>query len=115
MATYTPAARNQVVDAHCKNSGALWYSLHSADPGTTGANEVPGAARKLDSFPDAVGGETTSVGRLHDVPPDKTITHFGRWTASSGGTFHSGGPLSGTEVYGPSGGQYAHSHKVTGP
>lgn len=118
MATYSPSARNQIVDAHCKLSGALWYSMHSADPGTTGASEVASCPRKLDSFPDSVGGEATSTGRTHDIPPNAVLKFFGRWTGSTGGTFHSGGPLpvgpSG-EVYGENGGQYVHSHKVTAP
>lgn len=104
-------ARNALVDAHGANSGALWFSMHSGDPGTTGANEIASCPRKLDSFPSAVAGETTSTGRVHDMPAGSDARFYGRWTASSGGTFHSGGPLPADEHFGVAG-TYAHSLKI---
>lgn len=114
MTTFTTAARNKLVDAHGVNAGADWFSLHQGDPGTTGANEIAGCPRKLDTFPAASGGETTSAGHTYDVPAGKTARYYGRWSASTAGTFHSGGQLPADESYGVAG-QYAHSLKIVGP
>lgn len=69
-------------------------SMHTADPGTTGANEATGGspayARKQTTW--AAGANGVKVGSkiTADVPAG-TYTHAGMW--SSGGTFISGGPI----------------------
>jgi hypothetical protein len=93
------AARNATVDAL---AAATWVSLHTGDPGTTGANEVVPApyARKQTIFAAAAGGSRVGSQVAIDVAAGGPYTHFGLWTASSGGTFYTGGLLSNAESYG---------------
>lgn len=70
---------------------ALYMSLHTADPGTTGANEVTGGApayaRKAVTWvAGSVDGVYNATVPAFDVPA-ATVTHVGLWTAASGGTF----------------------------
>ena len=72
-------------------NAATHASLHTANPGTTGASEVSGGspayARKALTW--AAGGSdgviTATV--TFDVPSGVTVTHGGLWTALTGGTF----------------------------
>jgi hypothetical protein len=87
---------------------ATHASLHTADPGITGANEVTGGspayARKPITWAAASGGSKTLTGSVtFDVPPSTTLTHLGTWSALSAGTFRGGGSLAATEVYGAQG------------
>lgn len=72
-------------------------SLHTADPGTTGANEATGGspayARKTTTVT-AAGGVGTSTQVTFDVPA-ATYTHFGCW---NGATFVGGNPLATSQV-----------------
>lgn len=112
MTSYTTTARNKVVDSIATGGGADWYSMHTADPGTTGANELASSPRKSGPFPAASAGQATNSGTTHDIPAASTITHFGRWSASTAGTFLMGGPLPGSgEVYGVAG-QYSLQHTI---
>lgn len=74
-----------------------WLSLHTTDPGTTGANELTGGtpayARKQTTWAAASGGVKTGSAQTLDVPGARTIGFFGVWSASSGGTFITSGPL----------------------
>lgn len=79
--------------------GALggWLSLHTADPGTTGASELSGGspayARKQTTWGTASNAVLTGSAQTIDIPASRTIGWFGVWTAASGGTFVTGGPL----------------------
>lgn len=69
---------------------AVRMSLHTADPGTTGANEVTGGtpayARQVVTWAAGpVDGAYTATVPAFDVPATTTVTHVGLWT--SGGTF----------------------------
>lgn len=68
-----------------------WISLHTADPGQTGASEVSGGspayARKQTTWGAASSGTATGSEVLFDVPPGTTVTHVGIWSASTSGTF----------------------------
>jgi hypothetical protein len=83
-------------------SQALYASLHTADPGATGASEVAGGspayARKAVTW--TAGGvdgvATATLAGPFDVPADTTITHIGLWTAASGGTYVDKAALSAT-------------------
>jgi len=100
----------------------LHYSLHSADPGDTGANELAssGGYARAALAPDT--DETTHVNytdletsgttrrvsnRLDIVFPTATadwasgadLTHFGVWDASTGGTFLFGGIINNAGEY----------------
>jgi hypothetical protein len=70
---------------------ALYASLHTADPGTTGANEVTGGspayARKAITWNAGVeDGSYTSNEITFDVPPG-TLTHVGIWSAVTAGDY----------------------------
>lgn len=77
-------------------------SLHTADPGGTGASEVAGGsyARQAVTW-DAPSGGTGGITNdpSFDIPAGTTITHYGLWSASSSGTFYGGGALSASEAY----------------
>ena len=76
---------------------ARFVSLHTGDPGNTGANEVTGGAyaRQAATFANAGSNPTVaSNNALIQYPtataPWGTVTHFGLWSAVSGGTFLGG-------------------------
>lgn len=95
---------------------AIWISLHTADPGETGANEMPstnGYAR-VQYNPSGTnwkgtGGETTAVDSAGTGGQTKNAvainfaqvntgdwsqaTHFGLWSLQTGGNFFIGGAL----------------------
>lgn len=71
-----------------------WLSVHTSDPGTTGANEATGGtptyARKQTTWtPGAADGVSTGSMVTIDVPPG-TYTHAGQWSAAVAGTFVQG-------------------------
>jgi hypothetical protein len=85
-----------------------YASLHTGDPGTTGANEVTGGspayARKAVTWAAASGGNViTSASVTFDVPAGTTIRDMGLWSALTGGTFYGGDALSSPETYGAQG------------
>ena len=81
-------------------SGAAFASLHTADPGATGASEVTGGnpayARVAITWTAGAtdGVATATLATPFDVPASTTITHIGLW--SSGGVFIDKAPLSAT-------------------
>lgn len=97
--------RNAAVNAVAASGGAGYVSLHTADPGTTGASEVSGGsyARVQTTFPSSTTGSSAGSQVTINVPAGTTITHWGRWTAVTAGTFYEGGTLSATEVFGSAG------------
>lgn len=99
------AFRNAAVNAVAQNGGADYFSLHSGDPGSTGANEITGGSygRVQAGFPGATTGAATNAGATINVPAGTTISHWGRWTQASGGTFFTGGALPAPEAYGSAG------------
>ena len=69
---------------------ASWFSLHTADPGVTGASEGAGSGTKA--------GPPATIGAAA-----QTYTHWGLWSSVAGGTFHMGGPLPVPEAFGAAG------------
>jgi len=98
----TTAERNAIADFQA--SRLVYVSLHTADPAATGASEASGGsyARKSLTFAAASGGTAVATEVTFDVPAG-TYTHFGVWTASTGGTFRGGNPLSATATISPAG------------
>lgn len=87
-------------------AAGTWFALHTGDPGTTGANEATGtgAARGQTTWGSPAGNPTTTAGSQAVIgAPAGTFTHWGQWSAASGGTFQRGGPLPASEVYGAPG------------
>ena len=79
-----------------------YISLHTADPGTTGASEATGGspayARKLTTW---TGGASDGSVAGSEVTIDLaagTYTHFGVWTAATAGTFIGGGSITSTTL-----------------
>jgi hypothetical protein len=75
-----------------------YLSLHSADPGTTGASEISGGtpayARKACTWgAAATGSRTLSAAVTFDVAAGSTVSHFGCWSAATAGTFYGGDAL----------------------
>lgn len=95
----TTATKNTMLDAVTITQA----SLHSADPGATGANELSGGAyaRKSVTIPAASGGERKlSTTTRFDVPAGATVSHVGYW---NGSTFVGGDQLTATESYAAAG------------
>lgn len=69
---------------------AAFLSLHTGDPGTTGASEVSGGspayARKAITWGSASNGVITGTVTF-DVPAGTTITWVGVWSLVTGGNF----------------------------
>lgn len=71
---------------------AVFASLHTADPGTNGANEVTGGspayARKAITWNAASGGALdNNANPVFDVPAT-TVAYVGLWSAVTAGTFY---------------------------
>ena len=92
--------------AHAATGAGNVISLHTADPGTTGDNEVAGSkyARQNTTWaaPVMTGLVAQAVGTdvTFSVPANTTCTHFGVWAA---GTFLYGSVLAPQIVVGASG------------
>lgn len=75
---------------------AIWMSLHTADPGTSGANETADATYARQNVTAAFGAPTAGVGSNTAViefpafTTGGTYTHYGLWSAVTAGTFYEG-------------------------
>lgn len=95
-------AKNLMLNALGAVAG--YASLHTADPGASGTGEVTGGspayARKAVTWNAAASSNLDSSNApVFDVPAGTTVTHFGLWSASSGGTFYGGQSLSASETF----------------
>ena len=78
----TAAGKNKALDV----LGIDMVSLHTADPGDTGANEVVGGtyARQTMAFNAASGGNIDSSNvPLFNIPAGVTITHYCHWSTTT--------------------------------
>jgi hypothetical protein len=96
MAGLNNTAKNLMLDA--LGAVAVFASLHTADPGTTGTSEVSGGspayARKAITWNAASGADLdNNANPTFDVPAGTTVTHFGLWSAASAGTFYGSGDI----------------------
>jgi len=88
-------------------TGWGYVSLHTADPSTTGANEVTGGtyARVAVTWNAASGGSVTNSSALSiNLPASTTASYFGVWSASTSGSYYIGGALSPSVTTGSSAG-----------
>jgi len=121
--TLPDAEKNYLADQQAAR--VTHFSIHTADPGTTGASEATGGgyARVASNF--AAAGAAGPLGAtLQPATPGVawgsmtptvaagTYTHTGGWSASSAGTFRGGGSLSASIVMGAGGATPAISVKV---
>lgn len=98
---------------------AVLFSLHSADPGTTGASELAGGApayaRQPGAWGAATGRQMTQSGEeVFDVPAGADVAYWGAWSAD-GTTYHVGGVLDAVESYTGQGQYKLNGAKVTVP
>lgn len=92
-----PAAQENAAGAAIVTAGTTYYlSLHTADPGTTGASEVTGGSyvRKAIVFNTWASGATASNAAIAftGMPSESGNLWIGIWTASTAGTFLWGSP-----------------------
>lgn len=107
MAGFTDAGLDAAVNGIA--SAGTRISFHTADPGTTGAGEVSGTGRPATTWA-AASASSSPVGRQRvgsqvsaPIGAAVTVTHWGLWTAASGGTFLYGGALPAAETFGSAG------------
>jgi hypothetical protein len=72
---------------------AVYASCHTADPGTTGTNEVTGGspayARKAITWNSAATGSLDDSNTpVFDIPAGTTVAFVGLWSAVTVGTFY---------------------------
>lgn len=87
MTIRTDGMKNVLANAY--GAAAPYISLHTADPGTTGASEVAGGgyARQQTTWGAAVAGVIVGSPVVLAIPPSTTVTHLGFWAVGSGGSF----------------------------
>lgn len=88
--------------ALAKTALGAWISLHVDTVGTDGSNEATGGspayAREETTWDlGATSGEVVGTEVVFDVPAG-TYTHFGIWTASTGGVYIDGGEIAETTL-----------------
>lgn len=78
---------------------ATYASLHTADPGTNGANEAA-VARVAVTWNAADSGDISLASSLSFTggPASGAATYVGLWSASTGGTFYGGFALAGDQT-----------------
>ena len=82
MGAFTDSAKNTMLDGLTVDA----CSLHSADPGSTGASEISGGsyARQTPTFNAASGGSRALNADLtFDVPAGSTVAYVGYWSGST--------------------------------
>ncbi len=82
----------------------VYISLHTADPGETGANEITAGAYArqtiaFDAPTDGVFPNTADVDVPVSTSDHGTITHFGIWDASTAGNYLTGGAFTTSRTY----------------
>jgi hypothetical protein len=89
VSTYAPttAVKNTELDTMFQS---MYVSLHTGDPGNTGANEVTGGSyiRQLETFGAAASGALSNVTDItFENMPSCTVTYVGFWDADTAGVF----------------------------
>lgn len=95
------AGKNFMLDALA--GVAVFASLHSADPGDTGANELTGGSpaytrKAITWFAAAAGNLDNNANPTWDVPAGATVSYVGYWSAATAGTFYGSADVT-NEVY----------------
>jgi hypothetical protein len=92
MATFASVALNQALDGITVDR----VSLHSGDPGTTGANYISAGGKQAATFSAASGGERLLASDVDftGLTANQSVTHFGFWL-DSGDVFKGGAAVTG--------------------
>lgn len=95
MARLSTAAANAAMQAVLPVGGTYFISLHSADPGTTGASEFTTVTRQAYTASTAAAGAVSNTNSIA-IPNGNTqsATFVAIWTASTAGAFVVGAPTS---------------------
>lgn len=82
-----------------------FISLHTADPGTTGASEVSGGsyARQTVSWGSPSSGTVANTNIITFSVPTGTIAYFGLWSLVTAGVYQVGGQLSASVTFASTG------------
>lgn len=104
-------AANDVANWVCRGdaptvlTAPIMMSLHTADPGTTGANEAVGGsyARQEAGYAAASGGSCVLAGSVSFTVQAATYTHLGLWDSSGTPKFLQGKELAAPIVIGSDG------------
>ena len=86
MAGFAPATKDSMLNTI---TSTPYVSLHSADPGPTGANELA-VTRLVGALATSTGGAASralTVSAAHAVGSGLTVAYVGLWSAVTGGTF----------------------------
>jgi hypothetical protein len=89
---FTTASKDAAVNA--LTALGAYVSLHTADPGTTGTSEQAGTTRQQTTWGSSSSGTASGSQVTFSSVPSGSYTHYGVWTASTGGTFRWGFALS---------------------
>lgn len=115
MAGFSNYMENEILDHLFADPGlsagfaTVWMSLHSGDPGETGASEISASGggqlriqvtRTTDWNSASSGLTDNKTAFTWSAMPSATVTHIGMWDDSSGATenFMAGGSLSATAI-----------------
>jgi hypothetical protein len=96
---FNDTALNVMVNALA--SAGTFITAHTADPGTTGANQHGNGVQTTwgAAGTGATGGDREGSQVSIAVSAGTTITHWGIRSAATGGTFYGGFPLSTPETF----------------
>ncbi|MGZ4621439.1 MAG: phage tail fiber protein [Blastococcus sp.] len=100
MARASTAAENRAISGvfatttPTVSATAYYMSLHTADPGTTGANEYSGVTRQVFPAGAASGGAVSNSSSMSFTTSGASaVTHIGIWDAATAGNFVIGAAL----------------------
>lgn len=107
---YTTAGLNAAADGVA--AAGTRISFHTADPGATGTSEVSGTGRPATTWGAASNGSRAGSQVSAPIPGGTTVTHWGIFSAATGGTFLFGAALTASETFG-SAGTIQHTPTIT--
>src|SRR5437764_6566418 len=100
MARATVAAENRAISGvfatttPTPSTTGYWMSLHTADPGTTGASEYAGVTRIQFPAGTASGGALSNTATMtFTTSGASAVTHIGIWDAATAGNYVIGAAL----------------------
>ena len=104
------ATANSLLDAIFNQTNytaptAIYVSLHSSDPGATGAGEITAGVNTYARQTATAAFKTANAKAVDSTAdltwtnmPSVTVSHVGIWTAETAGTFLGGGALSASKA-----------------
>lgn len=89
---FTTASKDTAVNS--LSALGTWISIHEGDPGTLGSSEKAGTTRQQTTWGSSSSGTAVGSQVTFSSVPSGSYTHYGVWTAATGGTFRWGFSLS---------------------